>query len=643
MAVDIVILTWDALEYTTKCITSLFTNTETDFNLIVVDQGSTDGTVAYLESLRALQPERVTIILNNENTGFAGGNNQGIKASCAEYVLLLNNDTEFPADDVNWLNKMLDHLKANPKIGVIGPRSNCAAGKQQECFKEDEPFFMESISGFCMLIPRKVLQDVGLLDERFEFGLMEDRDFGKRVRLCDYELAVYPQSFVFHHGSRTFKAHDISTRGEVAEENVKRYKSKWKEGWGDVVRRGQETGKELVSSNSSQTRPRMLFFSHVDLAGQDGWTACHNDPIRTNGLVQGFVDHGWDVDLLTAEREALTDDVAINEHSRRVHITNMIIGNYDVVFFFPNLAVVSLMEFLRTPEERWRFKHLDLPNVEEYQILHDEFPNIYTRLDVPRDSYKDRGWYICDWVNERSKVVGIYTHYGLELWQERYPGCNAFLNCNASMQNPPTFDDNPFQDDDRQSVLWVGRLPPFHFKAWDELASKMPDLHFSTVSGKLQDHDGGYHDPRETTPSTFKEKLAKAQGIFRSPNITIPGGLSYFHTFQYMQYCDVALGLAVRKKQDASSGKVWEYLCAGAPVAIDHEVPEQWLATEKNPVAVDLGEIFKYKNWGDAERVIRAILERKPDRELIKRFIQQNHTWFHRARDWDKHIRDTME
>jgi|GEM_PF-4565115 len=634
--VDIIVLTWDALEYTKECVSTLFARTDTEFNLIVVDQGSQDDTKRYLSDFEVIQPRRVKVIYNEENTGFAGGNNQGIKISTAPYVLLLNNDIVIPEGDPEWLDKMLEFLKKNPDVGILGPRSNCAAGAQQKCKAEDEPFYVESLSGFCMLIPREVLQKVGLLDERFEYGLMEDRDYGKRVRLCEYKLAVYPQSFVFHHGSRTFKEHDISTRGEVAEQNQKRYKEKWRTNWGDVVREGQKTGQQIC-------RPRMLFFSHVDLASQDDWTARHNDPMRTNGLAQGFVDHGWDVDLLTIEREALIDDITVNRHFHRRHVCNMKASDYDVVFFFPNLAVVSLMEFLKPLEERWRFKHLDLPNQQEYQIIHDEFPNIYTRLDVPRDSYKDRGWYICDWVNERSKVVGIYTHYGLELWKERYPGCNAFLNCNASVQSPPTFDENPFAEDNRRTVLWVGRLPPFHFKDWDELAAKMPDLHFCAVSGKLHDHDNGYHDPRETTPSTFEEKLAKAQGIFNSPNITLPGGLSYFHTFQYMQYCDVALGLAVRKKQDASSGKVWEYLCAGAPVAMDHEVPEKWLATEDNPADVDLGGIFRYKDWNDAEKVIREILERRPDHEVIKGFIQGSHTWYSRASNWDQYIRQTME
>jgi len=91
---SIIILTYNQLQYTKKCIESIFQNTRKPFELIVVDNGSTDGTVEYLESEVRDRNRTVVIkiIKNSENKGFAGGNNQGIAAATGDYILLMNND-----------------------------------------------------------------------------------------------------------------------------------------------------------------------------------------------------------------------------------------------------------------------------------------------------------------------------------------------------------------------------------------------------------------------------------------------------------------------------------------------------------------------------------------------------------------------
>ena len=86
MKLSVITLTYNKLEYTKKFIESLYKYTK-DFELIIVDNGSTDGTVEFLKSLKD-----VKLILNNENKGFSAGNNQGIELAEGEYIGFLNND-----------------------------------------------------------------------------------------------------------------------------------------------------------------------------------------------------------------------------------------------------------------------------------------------------------------------------------------------------------------------------------------------------------------------------------------------------------------------------------------------------------------------------------------------------------------------
>ena len=103
--VSIIILAWNQLSYTRICIDSIKSQTKRDkYNLIVVDQGSTDKTMNYLR--KAVDGPDDMIIRNIKNRGFSGGNNQGIQVADSEYILLLNNDCEILKE--GWLDQLLD-------------------------------------------------------------------------------------------------------------------------------------------------------------------------------------------------------------------------------------------------------------------------------------------------------------------------------------------------------------------------------------------------------------------------------------------------------------------------------------------------------------------------------------------------------
>ncbi len=113
--VAIIILTWNGLEYTKRCLETLRKNTDhPDYRIIAVDNGSTDGTQGCLE-----QQHDLTVVLNGANLGFAKGNNQGIAAADpAADVVLLNNDTEIHQPD--WLSKLQEAAYSAPEIGLVG-------------------------------------------------------------------------------------------------------------------------------------------------------------------------------------------------------------------------------------------------------------------------------------------------------------------------------------------------------------------------------------------------------------------------------------------------------------------------------------------------------------------------------------------
>ena len=113
--VSIIIVTYNQLEYTKKCIDSIKEKTSSLYELIIVDNASTDDTAVYLKSLPA--EKKITVILNKENSGFPKAVNEGIKHANGNYILLLNNDTVVTK---NWLSNLIEKINNEEKIGLAG-------------------------------------------------------------------------------------------------------------------------------------------------------------------------------------------------------------------------------------------------------------------------------------------------------------------------------------------------------------------------------------------------------------------------------------------------------------------------------------------------------------------------------------------
>jgi len=219
-SVSIIIVSYNGLNETTvPCLQSIFEQTDyPDYEVIVVDNGSTDGTQHYLKVL-AGKESRLQCIFNTTNRGFAGGNNDAIKAATGQILVLLNNDTRVTK---GWLERIVSIL-ADPVIGLAGPVSNAAGNEQtiytagitpEEILNEGALWArmsrgdivpMERLCFFCVAMRRDMIDTVGLLDETYGLGFYEDDDYCLRVRNAGLRLICCEDVFVYHRGSASFK------------------------------------------------------------------------------------------------------------------------------------------------------------------------------------------------------------------------------------------------------------------------------------------------------------------------------------------------------------------------------------------------------------------------------------------------------
>lgn len=226
LRVTIVVLNWNNGPDTLACLGSLAALDDPACDVLVVDNGSTDDSVA---RIRAAYPG-VTLIETGANLGYAGGNNVGIRyalAAGAEAVGILNNDV---AVEPGFLAPLLAALGSRPDVGVVTPLvaeqsddsgrvwalgssvdwrtatvSRNHAGEAVASWRGQPPFEVDVASGAAMLVRREVLQQAGLMDERF-FLYFEEVDWSLVVRKAGYSILAVPASLVWHEVSATLGA-----------------------------------------------------------------------------------------------------------------------------------------------------------------------------------------------------------------------------------------------------------------------------------------------------------------------------------------------------------------------------------------------------------------------------------------------------
>ena len=213
MKVSVVIVNWNGAAHLEECLDSLRKQTvAADMEVIVVDNGSTDGSLSVLQRYENF----VQLIRNDANRGFAAATNQGILATKSAYVAILNNDT---VTDPRWLERMIAVMEQAPDIGscackilsyydrsvfdnaghvVFADGLTRGRGRLQRDngqYEQIEEVFCAS--GCAALMRRTMLDDAGLLDDAF-FAYCEDADLGFRARLRGWRCVYVPDAIVFH-------------------------------------------------------------------------------------------------------------------------------------------------------------------------------------------------------------------------------------------------------------------------------------------------------------------------------------------------------------------------------------------------------------------------------------------------------------
>jgi GT2 family glycosyltransferase len=226
--VSCIILNWNGWAHTGECLSALRECTYQRITLIVVDNASTDNSVA---QIRAAFPD-VLVLESGKNLGFAGGNNLGIchaLAHGADYVWLLNNDTK---PDPHALSALVIKALTDTTIGAVasvcyyaespstvqawaGARINLWTGSARLSMRPRPDEWFDALNGTSFLISRAALENVGLLDDNF-FLYWEDTEFCLRLRKRGWRIAAAPNSRVLHKvGASTGRSRLILDRYEV--------------------------------------------------------------------------------------------------------------------------------------------------------------------------------------------------------------------------------------------------------------------------------------------------------------------------------------------------------------------------------------------------------------------------------------------
>lgn len=233
---SIIIPTYNNKGLLNECVRAVRQHTHLPYEIIVVDDGSTDGTDDYCR-----QAGLVFVSLPN-NGGFPRACNKGMMLASGDVIVLLNNDCLVSP---RWLDNFHAAFQENEDVGIVGPVTNYASGKQQvkqdytnlEQFQRiasvanrsdrSKRYRTERIVGLCFAFKREVMDRIGVLDERFSPGHYEDDDYCLRARINGFNIMICGDVLVHHYGSSSFRQQDESALKQLVQQNYDKFVAKW--------------------------------------------------------------------------------------------------------------------------------------------------------------------------------------------------------------------------------------------------------------------------------------------------------------------------------------------------------------------------------------------------------------------------------
>lgn len=226
-----VVLTWDGLEESRRCVISVRENTDVPYELVIVDNGS------QLEAAGFARQAADRAILNPTNRGFAPGMNQGLAVATGEFIAFCNNDTQLPT---GWASTLLENFESRPEAGIVipavtaagNPRTvRAAPGTEVEVLLP----FGEFPSGVIYVMRREVAQKIGGWNEQYPVASAEDLDLCFTVWANDLSV-VFDQRVLVQHTSQATVSVKLNDHRELYRSNLRLFLDRWGSSAPDVPR-----------------------------------------------------------------------------------------------------------------------------------------------------------------------------------------------------------------------------------------------------------------------------------------------------------------------------------------------------------------------------------------------------------------------
>jgi len=220
---SLVIAVWNQLDYTKRCLSSIEQWTDAPYEVVIVDNGSTDGTREFLRTVKS------KVITNDTNLGCAKAWNQGVRASQGEVIGILNNDIVVTP---GWLTTLMGFMERTGH-GIVspsareGPLDYDLNGYAEEFTRCCAGVTRPEIYGACMIIRRDVFDRIELFDEGFLYGGCEDIDFLWRTKQAGFSVGMTGSVLIHHFGMVTQDAVKSKTTRAHIKGNLEHFQSKW--------------------------------------------------------------------------------------------------------------------------------------------------------------------------------------------------------------------------------------------------------------------------------------------------------------------------------------------------------------------------------------------------------------------------------
>jgi len=275
---DIIVVTWNKLDYIRQCVESILRYTEAPCRLIIVDNASDEDTRRYLAALEGSGAVAIRLIQNDANVGPGKARNIALRHLDAEYVCFIDSDVVVTP---GWLANMIAVARSSTEIGMVNPSSNNynqvppAGMSFYDYARTLAPLKQEYLEvghciSFCMLIKAEVAERIGPLDEGYILALYEDTDYSMKATSAGYRCVIARGAYVWHYGHGSTSR--VKKMDEIAEKNRKRFYQKWGRPlrifWGCAAPFGSDAFRDALARSIQLAREgHYVYFSARGSAG----------------------------------------------------------------------------------------------------------------------------------------------------------------------------------------------------------------------------------------------------------------------------------------------------------------------------------------------------------------------------------------